>query len=85
MMLQNIWQFAGTIFGLAIAGLLVISIFLAIIDGYLSYRNRNKNHFDKTMGMYVNSRDRKRERQAIGGIISTGFIAAIVYFAHIAQ
>lgn len=37
------------------------------------------------MGMYVNSRDRKRERQAIGGIISTGFIAAIVYFAYIAQ
>lgn len=74
-MLEVTWQIIGALFGVLF---LVLCVYIPIRDGIVSFRNRNKTHYDEEMQMQVSSRDDRSERQAIGASIVLIFLISIV-------
>lgn len=74
------WQIIAALFG---ALFLILCVYVPIRDGIISFRNRNKTHYDEEMQMQVSSRDPRREAQAIGASAVLIFLISIVVIIYI--
>lgn len=65
-----------------ILGMLLMAFFL-LWNSFLIFHDRNKDWTDKATGFQMHGNTPRENREAVGGLISGGFILFLIIFSYI--